>query len=175
MKSSIWLVVTAGPSLDKLPTMSTGPGATGRRDPERRMVDVDCCFDGEFTPVDDGPRRTTGPVTVRRMDGAGSKPFSSMAAIASALMESPGPLVVERRMVADRRRRPPRSERPDDGARTGLGTSVAPVDAEPVKPTPVDVVEGVVKVRSESDADCRDDGVRTTGATGRSPSIARCR
>lgn len=88
MKSSIWLVVTpaAGPSPDRLPTMSTGPGATGRCDAVRRMVvelDADDDADGDI-----GLRRTIAADVRRRIDGAGSKPFSSIRAMSSALIES---------------------------------------------------------------------------------------
>ena len=109
IKSSIWLVVTpaAGPSPDNRPTMSIGPGATGRRDSERRIVDDEDREVPDDPDVDtdvDGLRRTNDPATDRRIDGAGSKPFSNMAAMASALIESEPLTELDRRIVALRRR-----------------------------------------------------------------------
>jgi hypothetical protein len=171
MKSSIWLVVTpaAGPSPDNWPTMSTGPGATGSRDSERRIVDVPGRYDIADCGLDDEAlRRTREPAGERRIDGAGSKPFSNMAAMASALIDPLGD-AVERRMVALRRRTddvgddPLEEEKavdPRDAAPAVDALSVAAVPGLGLDPS--DVSEGVAEpVRS-------DEGDTTTGATGKS-------
>ena len=181
IRSSIWLVVTpaAGPSPDNRPTMSIGPGATGRRDSDRRTVDDAEREDSDVDPDADGLRRTNDPAIERRIDGAGSKPFSSMAAMASALIESEPLTEFDRRIVALRRRAVARvrddagegrfADATDVEATTSstpepVGDDVAPlsdVDARPVAAAGEFADVGAATARSE-------DGERTRGATGRS-------
>lgn len=181
IKSSIWLVVTpaAGPSPDNRPTMSIGPGATGRRDSERRIVEDADRGDPGVDMGADGLRRTNDPATDRRIDGAGSKPFSSMAAMASALIESEPLAELDRRIVALRRRV---VARVGDAARDGRFADATEVEAtrsstpEPVGNTvaPVSVVGARPLAASAEFADVgatparSEVGETTSGATGRS-------
>lgn len=187
IKSSIWLVVTpaAGPSPDNRPTMSTGPGATGRRDSDRRMVDDAEREDPDAETDDDGLRRTIDPATERRIDGAGSKPFSNIAAMASALIESEPLTELDRRIVALRRRTVGRVDdvaldvrfvdATDDAAigpptlEPATDESSPANDGEFGRPGEVNPVgfagDGATPFRSE-------DGERTSGATGRSTRVA---
>ena len=166
---------TAGPSPDNWPTMSTGPGATESRDSERRIVDVPGRYDiDDCGPADEALRRTREPAGERRIDGAGSKPFSNMAAMASALIDPFGD-AVERRMVAVRRRTDEVGDDPleEDEVENALDPrgAVPAVDGLTVAVAPglgldpSDESEGVAEpVRS-------DEGDTTTGATGKSAKL----
>ena len=103
-----------GPSVDRVLTISAGPGTTDDSVGERRTV-------REVDGIDrlEGDRWTRDP-DVRSMVGVGSKPFSSMAAIVSALIESDRPADVERRTVARRRRRGATGEPPFDRRAVGV-------------------------------------------------------
>lgn len=166
--------------------MSTGPGATGRRDSERRMVD-ELDRDDPVARVAlsvDGLRRSEGLATERRIDGAGSKPFSNMAAMASALMEPllpesaakvpERPTDDERRIVARRRRIDERLSVDGDEVRISapdserVETFASEPETDETPPASGDVTVGV-----DSRLVRFDDGERTTGATGRSTRSAR--
>lgn len=155
-----------GPSVERLLTISDGLGVTDSSERDRRTDDDECDVEGTDTE-----RRTREPV-VRSTVGVGSNPFSSMRAIASAVMASSR---VDEELEFDRRieeRRRALTRRADEFE---FDTERAPVELPPaaletpfaaadrdVGPTDPSTVESVEPRRSSGD------GATTTGATGRS-------
>ena len=145
------------------------------------MVDDAAREDPAAETDDDGLRRTIDPATERRIDGAGSKPFSNMAAMASALIESEPLTELDRRIVALRRRTVGRVDEDALDARFLDATGdeeIGPPSVEPATDESVPETHGefgrpapenpVGFVGDEGTPARSEDGERTRGATGRS-------
>ena len=164
-----------GPSVERLLTISVGLGVTESSEPARRTVDDD----PGGTETD---RRTRDP-DVRSTVGVGSNPFSSMRAIASALMDSSWldeGRGLERRVEERRRALTRRVDERDaefDVERAPAGFPPTELEDRAIETPLPDADRAMVAIVESADVSNVEsleprrssvDGATTTGATGRS-------